>query len=161
VSQRLGVTFVERLSGPFRIYVRRCRMRHRYLGTVVTAIGCFALVTGWVTGHQEKKLPDEVLVQTVILKPGESQELLLSAPPKTQLFGRTQYYVDNLPKGVKWAKDDSKMQELQSKRKLNVVCLKILVAADAKEAEREVKVRIEPFAGPPNYVATIKVLVVK
>jgi hypothetical protein len=144
-------------------------MRLQSSGTFILALLLVVAAIGTTLRADEK--PIAPLFTTIILKPGETQNVILSVDGLRIGAGdRTSYGVDFVnetgkpvdgPKGIKGTVDRDRMGKLFDQHKQRFIVLTIATDAGAEPGARLMRVRAEPFGGKVNYEATVQVVVGK
>lgn len=111
------------------------------------------------------------LYPTVVLRPGETQHVVLSVDGLRIGAGdRTTYAVEFVndkgervtgPKGITGAEDRDRMNKLFDQHKQRFVVLTIATDAAAEPGACLVRVRAVPFGGTRNYEAIVQAVVTK
>ena len=140
------------------------------------AIVICMLFVALLSGGQSQGLraddkPSYPLYPTVFLKPGDAQQLVLSAPDsKIGAGNRTGYYFTPVNetgdktaaiKGVAVSADQMRMNELWDHYGTRFVALKLSATADAELGMFLIKVSAVPFGLPPDYETTVRLIVGK
>ena len=143
----------------------------KHLGTLLF-IGFVALLPGThSTAQSGDDMPTKPLYSTVFLKPGETQQLVLSAPEfKIGGGGRSVYYFtpinevgEKTPpiKGIAIADDRKRMDELVEHFGDRYVALRFSAAADAEPGKYLIRVRATAMGVHSGYEARVRVTVSK
>jgi hypothetical protein len=120
--------------------------------------------------HAQER-PSGPLYPTFFLKPGETQHLALSAP-ESKIGARDRTTYDFTPvnetgeksaalKGIEVKADTQRMGELWDRHKARFVAITLSATADAEPGTYLIRIRAVPFAGPPDYETTVKLVVAK
>lgn len=144
-------------------------MNPRSTCTLRLTLSLLVAATGTPLWADEK--PVAPLFTTVVLKPGESQQVVLSVDGLRIGAGdRTGYgvaFVDEAgkpvvgPKEINGTVDRDRMGKLFEQHRQRFIVLVIKADAGAEAGARLMRVRAEPFGGKVNYETTVQVVIAK
>ena len=139
---------------------------------IVLCTGFVALLPGAnSTALRGDGRPTVQLYSAVFLKPGETQQLVLSAPDfKIGAYDRTTYEFtpvneagEKTPplKGITITEDRHGSGELWDRYAERCVAVKFSSTPDAELGKFLIRVHASPFGGPSNFEATVRLTVAK